>query len=62
MLITCVLLIRPEGHREPRNEIGSLIPAERLMGFEPGIFRFWSQRLNPMGTLEFSLKAIENAQ
>ena len=38
MLITCVLHIRPEGHREPRNEVGSLSPAERLVGFEPGTF------------------------
>ena len=30
----------PEGHREPRNEVGSLSPAERLVGFEPGTFRF----------------------
>ena len=48
MLITCILHIRPEGHREPRNQVGSLSPAERLVGFEPGTFRFWSQRLNPL--------------
>ena len=36
MLITAFLLIRPEGHREPRNEVGSLSLAERLVGFEPG--------------------------
>ena len=34
---------RREGHREPRNEIGFLSPAERLVGFEPQ-----SQRLNPL--------------
>ena len=49
MLITCVLHIRPEGHQEPRNEVGSLTLAECLVGFEPGTFRFWSQRLNPLG-------------
>ena len=49
MLNTCVLRIRPEGHREPCNEDGSLSPAERLVGFEPGTFRFWSQCLNPLG-------------
>ena len=49
MLITCVLHIWPEGHREPRNEVGSLSPAERIEGFEPGAFRFWSQCLNPLG-------------
>ena len=49
MLITCVLHIWPEGHREPRNKVGSLSPAERLVGFEPGTFRFLLQRLNPLG-------------
>ena len=41
--------IRPEGHREPRNEVGSLSPAERLADFEPGTFRFLLQYLNPLG-------------
>ena len=40
MLITAFLPIRPEGHREPRNEVGSLSPAEHLVGFEPGTFQF----------------------
>ena len=40
ILITAFLHIRPEGHREPRSEVGSLGPAERLVGFEPGTFRF----------------------
>ena len=35
MLITAFVHIRPEGHREPRNKVGSLSPAERLVGFEP---------------------------
>ena len=35
MLIIVCLPIRPEGHREPRNEVGSLSLAERLVGFEP---------------------------
>ena len=48
MLITCVLHIRPEGHLGPRNEVGSLSPAEHLVGFEPTTFRFWLQRLNPL--------------
>ena len=30
MLIAAFYLIRPEGHREPRSEVGSLSPAERL--------------------------------
>ena len=38
MLITCVLHIRPEGHWEPRNEVGSLSPAKCLVGFKPGTF------------------------
>ena len=49
MLITAFLHIRPEAHREPRSEVGSLSLAERLAGFEPGTFQFWSQRLNPLG-------------
>ena len=49
MLITAFVHIRPEGHREPRNEVGSLSPAEHLVGFEPGTFRFLLQRLNPLG-------------
>ena len=40
MLITAFYLCRPEDHREPRNEVGSLSPAEGLAGFEPGSFRF----------------------
>lgn len=31
---------RPAGHREPHNEVGSLTPAEYLVGFEPGAFQF----------------------
>ena len=29
-----------------RNEVGSLSLTERLVGFEPGAFQFWSQRFN----------------
>ena len=49
MLITAFELFRPKGHREPRNEVESLSPTERLVGFEPGTFRSLSQRLNPLG-------------
>ena len=49
MLITCALHILPDGHREPRSEVGSLSPAKCLVGFEPETFRFWSQRLNQLG-------------
>ena len=47
MLITAFLEFRSEGHREPRDEVGSLNMAEPLVGIEPGIFRF--QYLNPLG-------------
>ena len=47
MLITVFVQFRLEGHREPSNEVGSLSPAERLVGFEPGIFRL--QFLNLLG-------------
>ena len=40
MLITAFVQVQPEGHREPCKEAGSLSPAERLAGFEPGTFRF----------------------
>ena len=48
MLITVFELFWLKGHREPRNYIGSLSPAEHLVGFEPGTFPFLSQRLNPL--------------
>ena len=41
MLITAFLQFRPEGHREPRNEVGFLSLAEHLMG--PGTFQFFLQ-------------------
>ena len=43
----CILHFRREGHREPRNEVGSQSLAEHLVGFEPGTFLL--QRLNPLG-------------
>ena len=45
----CVLHFRPEGHWEPRSEVGSVSLAERLVGFEPGTFRFLLQHVNPLG-------------
>ena len=45
----CVLHFRPEGHREPHNEVGSLSPAEHLVGFELETFQFLLQCLNPLG-------------
>ena len=41
MLITAFVQFRPEGHRELRNEAGSLSPAKRLVGFEPEIFKIF---------------------
>ena len=58
MLITCVLHIKPEGHWEPCSEVASLSPAKRLVGFELGTFRFWSQCLNPLG--HFSTNSKQN--
>ena len=49
MLITAFAQVRPVGYWEPRDEVGSLSPAEHLAGFEEGTFRFWLQRLNPLG-------------
>ena len=48
-LITVFVHTRPKGHQEPRNEVGSLSPAERLVGFELGTFQFLLQHLNPLG-------------
>ena len=48
MLITAFVHIQPEGHWEPRNEVGSLSPAKHLAGFEPGTFQFLLQHLNPL--------------
>ena len=49
MLITCVFRIRPEGHQGPCSVVGSLSQSKCLVGFELRTFRFWSQRLNPLG-------------
>ena len=49
MLITAFVQVWPKGHREPRNEVGSLSSTDRLLGFEPGTFRFWLEHLNPLG-------------
>ena len=63
MLNTCVLHIQPEGYCEPRNKVGSLSPAEYLVGFEPRTFWFWSQCLNPLGHYVVQLMLIPtNAQ
>ena len=38
MLITAFYLVRPEGHQEPRSEVGSASSAECLVDFELGTF------------------------
>ena len=38
MLIIMFLQFYPEVHREPHNKVGSLSPADPLVGFEPGTF------------------------
>ena len=58
MLITCILHIQPEGHWQPRNKVGSLSLAKRLVGFEPETFQFWSQRLNPIGHSSYKASTI----
>ena len=40
MFIAAFVHFRPEGHQEPRNEVGPISPAERLVGFEPETFLF----------------------
>ena len=49
MLITAFSHFWPEGHREPRKEVGFLSPAQDLVGFESEILRSWLQRVNPLG-------------
>ena len=49
---------RPEGHWEPRKEVGSLGLVEHLAGFKPDIFRFLLQHLNPSGHSPLRFKKI----
>ena len=49
MLITVVLHIWPEGHKEPCNEVGSLNLVKCLVGFKLGTFWFCLQYLNALG-------------
>ena len=39
----------PEGHREARNDVGSLSPAERLVWLELGTFQLLAQLFKPLG-------------
>ena len=45
----CILHFWPEGHWEPRSEVGSLSLAERLVRFWTGILPILIQRLDPLG-------------
>ena len=45
----CFTYLTQRSRGDPHNEVGSLSPAEHLVGFEPGTFQFWSQHLNPLG-------------
>ena len=47
MLITAFFHFRPEGNQKPRDEVGSLSPAEHLVGTERETFQLWLQSLNP---------------
>ena len=49
LIVAFYLHFQIKGHREHRNEIGSLSPYEGLVGFEPATFHFLLQRLNPLG-------------
>ena len=40
MLITAFKVFLPEGHREPRSEVGSLSPTERRVRLELRTFQF----------------------
>ena len=41
MLITACFLIRPKGHREPRNRVGSGSPAKGISGIQNEKISFW---------------------
>ena len=60
MLITAFVQVQPEGHQEPRNKVGSLSPAECLVGFEQGTFQFWLRHLNPLAHSPFLSRTILN--
>ena len=49
MLIIIFVKLRLESHREPRNEIELLTPAESPAEFKLGTFQFLWQHLNPLG-------------
>ena len=48
MLITAFWYTESERHQEPCKKVGSLSPAEHLVGFEPDTFRFWLKHVSPL--------------
>ena len=48
------VLVRPEGHWDPRNKVGSLSPAERKVVFEPSTFKNLIWNCNLIYQLWFS--------
>ena len=44
-----VFAFSAQDYWKPHNGVGPLSPVERLLGFEPGTFRFWLERLNSLG-------------
>ena len=57
ILIIVYANFRPKS--QPCNEVGSLIPDGRLVGFEVGTFRFLLQCLNPLGHSPFHKPRFE---
>ena len=57
-LITAFLQLWPEGHREPRSEVGSLSHGQAPSGIEQGAMPFLLQRLNPLGHSYHSARTI----
>ena len=47
----CLFSIRPEGHQELCNKVGSLSPAEHLVEFKPGTILFIHNTLTHQATL-----------
>ena len=54
------LHIWPEGHWEPRNNVGYLSQAEHLVRLESGTFHFWLQPLNTLGHSPHYFKVLKD--
>ena len=62
ILITAFLQFWPKSHRKPLNDIESLSPTERLVGFKSRTFWFLLQRLNPLGSSSILLLLINKSK